>query len=78
MKTLAVGEFKSHFSEVLKEVESGEKIIITYGRNKKSVAALIPISEFNQNHTVKIGLLKEHKISIAKDFEMTEEEFIGI
>jgi antitoxin (DNA-binding transcriptional repressor) of toxin-antitoxin stability system len=44
--------------EVLKEVESGEKIIITYGRNKKSVAALIPISEFNQNHTVKIGLLK--------------------
>ncbi|MFW6363426.1 MAG: type II toxin-antitoxin system Phd/YefM family antitoxin [Spirochaeta sp.] len=78
MKTLAVGEFKTHFSEILKEVESGEKIIITYGRNKKSVAALIPISDFNQNHAIKIGLLKEHKISLSDDFEMTEEEFIGI
>jgi hypothetical protein len=25
MKTLAVGDFKAHFSEVLKEVESGEE-----------------------------------------------------
>lgn len=58
MKTLAVGEFKSHFSAVLKEVEAGEKIIITYGRNKKSVAALIPISEFDASQSVKLGLLK--------------------
>ncbi len=77
MKTFAVGEFKTHFSEILKEVESGEKIIITYGRNKKSVAALIPISELNQNHSVKIGLLKEHEIAFTNDFEMTEEELIG-
>lgn len=78
MKTLAVGELKTHFSEVLKEVESGERIIITYGRNKRSVAALIPISELNQDHSVKIGLLKDRSITIRNDFEMTDEELAGI
>lgn len=78
MKTLPVGEFKTHFSDILKEVQSGEEIIITYGRNKKSVAALIPISEYKQQNTIKMGLLKDQTYSITEDFEMTEEEFIGI
>jgi prevent-host-death family protein len=77
MKTLAVGDFKAHFSEVLKEVESGEKVIITYGRNKKSVAALIPISELNQNNSITVGLLQDQVLQIHDDFEMTEEEFVG-
>jgi prevent-host-death family protein len=70
MKTLAVGDFKAHFSEVLKEVESGEKVIITYGRNKKSVAALIPISELNQNNSITVGLLQDQVLQIHDDFEM--------
>ncbi|KGE73442.1 type II toxin-antitoxin system Phd/YefM family antitoxin [Spirochaeta lutea] len=78
MKTLPVGEFKTHFSDILKEVQSGEEVIITYGRNKKGVAALIPISEYKQQNTIKIGLLKDQQYSISEDFEMTEEEFIGI
>jgi prevent-host-death family protein len=77
MKTLAVGDFKAHFSEVLKEVESGEKVIITYGRNKKSVAVLIPISELNQNNSITVGLLQDQVLQIHDDFEMTEEEFVG-
>ena len=35
MKTLAVGELKTHFSEVLEEVKTGAEIIITYGRKRK-------------------------------------------
>jgi prevent-host-death family protein len=77
MKTLAVGEFKAHFSELLKEVESGEKIIITYGRNKKSVAALVPIEELSQNHSVKLGLLRKQKLLLKDDFEMTDDELIN-
>ncbi len=78
MKTLPVGEFKTHFSDILKQVQSGEEIIITYGRNKKGVAALIPISEYKQQHSIKLGLLENHSYSVSDDYEMTEEEFIGI
>ncbi|MEA1910792.1 MAG: type II toxin-antitoxin system prevent-host-death family antitoxin, partial [Spirochaetota bacterium] len=37
MKTLPVGEFKTHFSEVLEEVKTGAEIIITYGRKKENI-----------------------------------------
>ncbi len=37
MKTMTVADFKTNFSAVLKEVESGEKIAITYGRKKERV-----------------------------------------
>ncbi|MFN2312715.1 MAG: hypothetical protein ABR590_11770 [Spirochaetia bacterium] len=46
-------------------------------RNKKSVAALVPISEFDAGQSVQIGLLKSKGYKIKDDFAMTEEEFIG-
>jgi len=39
MKTLPVGEFKAHFSEVLDEVRTGAEIIITYGRKKREYSS---------------------------------------
>ena len=42
MKSLPVGEFKAHFSEVLEKVQQGESFGILYGKSKKLVAEINP------------------------------------
>ena len=46
MKTLPVGEIKTHFSEVLSDVKSGEENVIIYGKEKENIAVIIPYSEY--------------------------------
>lgn len=77
MKTMSVGEFKAQFSKVLKEVEQGEKIGITFGKNKEIKALLVPKDKSAQPR--KLGILKEQvKVVFKEDFKMTEEEFLGL
>jgi len=78
MKTLPVGELKTHFSEILNEVKAGEEIIITYGRKKESIAVIIPYSTYKKKNKITIGLLKNKKMKIKADFKMTEEELINL
>ncbi|EKJ88353.1 toxin-antitoxin system, antitoxin component, PHD family [Leptospira meyeri serovar Hardjo str. Went 5] len=78
MKSYAVGELKSHFSEVLEIVKKGEKVGILFGKNKKTIAMIVPISQ-KTDAKRKIGLLDgKVKISFEKDFSITEEEFLNI
>jgi len=46
MKTMQIGDFKAQFSKVLEEVKQGEEIIISYGKQKRNVAVIIPYEEF--------------------------------
>ncbi|RKX77212.1 MAG: type II toxin-antitoxin system Phd/YefM family antitoxin [Spirochaetes bacterium] len=78
MKTLPVGELKTHFSEILNEVKAGEEIIITYGRKKESIAVIIPYSTYKKKNKITVGLLKNKKMKIKADFKMTEEELINL
>lgn len=78
MKTLPVGELKTHFSEILSDVKSGEEIIITYGKKKENVAVIIPYSEYKKKNKIHIGLLKEKKMKIHDNFEMSEEELTNL
>ncbi len=78
MKTLAVGEFKTHFSEVINDVRAGEEIIITYGKKKENVAVVIPYYEYKKRNSIKLGQLKDKKYSINSDFAITEEELAGL
>jgi prevent-host-death family protein len=48
MKTMQIGELKTHFSEVLNDVKSGEEIVITYGKKKENIAVIIPYSAFKR------------------------------
>jgi antitoxin (DNA-binding transcriptional repressor) of toxin-antitoxin stability system len=76
MKTMPVGEFKTHFSEVLEEVKQGNKIGILYGRTKKPVAMIVPYIEEKASKR-KIGILDgKIKIKFRDDFEMTAEELL--
>lgn len=42
MKTMTVGEFKTHFSDVVKEVKAGKKIAVTSGKKKEIVGYFVP------------------------------------
>ena len=77
MKTMSVGEFKTHFSEVLERVKAGEEIAVTYGKKKEVVGYFLP--EKPQKPKRQLGLL-EGKVEVIfkPDFEMTTEEFLGL
>ncbi|GAB3918500.1 type II toxin-antitoxin system Phd/YefM family antitoxin [Larkinella terrae] len=76
MKTMSVGELKTHFSEVLKEVEAGEKIAITFGKRKVVKAFLIPKEE--EIKPRKLGLLQGKKYFLRDDFGVTSSEEFDI
>ncbi len=78
MKTLSVGEFKAHFSEVLKLVLAGEEVGILYGRKKEIVAKLVP-KTVERKPRRKLGLLEgKGTVEFGTGFKMTEEEFLGL
>jgi antitoxin (DNA-binding transcriptional repressor) of toxin-antitoxin stability system len=78
MKAMAVGELKTHFSEILKEVKNGKKVGILYGKTKKPIAMIVPYNEEKKNER-KIGILDgKVKIEFRDDFEMTSEEVLGM
>ncbi|TGN17495.1 type II toxin-antitoxin system Phd/YefM family antitoxin [Leptospira idonii] len=78
MKSFPVGELKSHFSEVLEYVKNGERVGILFGKNKKTIAMIVPVNQ-KTNVKRKIGILDgKVKISFEKNFSITEEEFLNI
>ena len=78
MKAMAVGELKTHFSQILDEVKHGKKVGILYGRAKKPVAMIVPYHE-DKKAERKIGIL-DGKVSIEfrDDFAMTTEELCSL
>jgi hypothetical protein len=42
MKEMTVGEFKTHFSDVIEKVKTGEEIAVTYGKKKQVVGYFLP------------------------------------
>ena len=77
MKTMTVGEFKTHFSEVIDQVMAGEEIAVTYGKKKEVFGYFVP--EKTKKPKRKLGIL-EGKIEVIfkPDFKMTTEEFLGL
>jgi len=79
MKTMPVGELKAQFSEVLEKVKQGESFGILYGRKKKPIAMIVPYTEKKKKKDRCIGLLDgKIDIKISEDFQMTEEELLGL
>ena len=77
MTIMTVGEFKRDFSAVLKRVQAGEEIAISYGKNKEIVAKLVPKTT-DKKPKRKLGILDgKGKVKFNPGFKMTEEEFLG-
>lgn len=77
MKTMTVGEFKTHFSEVLEQVKSGLSIAVTYGRRKEVVGYFLPKSARDPKKR-QLGLMEGKATAVFNpDFKITEDEFLG-
>ncbi|GHV75810.1 hypothetical protein AGMMS49942_06310 [Spirochaetia bacterium] len=75
---MLVGELKTHFSEILEDVRQGSRVGILYGRAKKPVALIVPYAEEPVKER-KIGILDGiATVEFKDDFEMTEEELLGM
>jgi len=55
MKTLPVAEIRTNFSSLLKEVELGHEIGITFGRKRETIAVIIPIEEYKRFTAKRLG-----------------------
>ena len=78
MKTLSVGEFKTHFSEALEDVRRGKTVGVAYGRKGDLVALLVPPNLFLHKAGVKLGSLKGRARFLTKaDFKISDEELLG-
>jgi len=78
MKTLPVGELKTHFSEVLERVQHGEEIAVSYGRKKEKVAVIIPYSHYKPSGKRKLGVMEGRaSYKIKGDFKISTDELLG-
>lgn len=79
MKSLAVGEFKAQLSAVLKEVQEGHPVAITYGQKRTTLAVLVPYDQYVKATQRKIGVL-QHKAGyrIHDDFKISHETFLTV
>jgi antitoxin (DNA-binding transcriptional repressor) of toxin-antitoxin stability system len=78
MKTLAVGEFKSHFSEVIESIKNGEEVALSYGKKKEKIAVLVPYSKYTKSRKRILGILENKAgFSLSTDFKVSDDEFFN-
>lgn len=79
MKTLQVGEFKSHFSEVIEYIKKGEDVAISFRKKKEKIAVLIPYAKYAKKNNRKIGLLeKKATFKMSPDFKITDDDLLNL
>lgn len=78
MKTLQVAEAKTHFSTVLKDVEAGNEIAISYGKRKETIAVIVPYEAWKKSRKRELGTLKgKGTVKFSKDWYITDDELMS-
>ena len=78
MKTVPVAEVRSNLSTLLKEVESGNEIGISFGRRREMIAVIVPIAEYKKIKERRLGsLVGKVTVEFKDDWKMTDEEFLN-
>jgi len=77
LRALTVAEAKTHFSDVLVRVKSGENVKILYGKSKRPVAMIVPIKD--RDSPRRLGILDgKAAFKTSGNGKITEEEFLGL
>jgi prevent-host-death family protein len=77
MQTMTIGELKTKFSEVIKQVKSGQRVVISYGKKREKIAVMVPYSEYAPSGKRELGLLKHRAgFKIKDDFGINDEELL--
>ena len=69
MKSVTIHEAKTHLSQILREVEAGETVIVS--RGKTPIAQLVPFPSSQRRFDGARGLI----VSMADDFDSPVEDF---
>ncbi len=78
MKTVTIGEFKTNLSALVLKVQQGEELVVTHGRKKKKILRVLAFREEKPKKR-KLGLLEgKVKAVFHDDWEMSEEELLGL
>ena len=78
MQVISVGDFKARFSEILNQVKKGQEIVISFGKQRKKVAVLMPYNQLKHRPQRKLGLLKGRaSYRIRDDFKLSDEEILA-
>jgi antitoxin (DNA-binding transcriptional repressor) of toxin-antitoxin stability system len=77
MKTLAVGEFKTHFSEALEDVRRGKTVGVSFGRKGRLVAVLAPPTLVHHQGVTLGSLKKKASFRTKSDFKINEADLLG-
>jgi antitoxin (DNA-binding transcriptional repressor) of toxin-antitoxin stability system len=80
MKTLTVGELKANFSDVLSTVlKTGEAVVISYGKKKEKVAALVPIDQLKPASKRVLGACRSQAtVAFKPEFSLTDDELLQV
>ncbi len=77
MKTIAVGELKTHFSKVLADVRQGHSVTIAFGRQHRPVAMIVPYRAGGASG-IRLGALAGCACEIKEDFSITDEQLLSL
>ena len=80
MKKVQVGEFKTNFSEIIKQVkENGQEYIVGYGKKNEAAAVLKPVEEYKQlKGKRQYGILKgKGSFELSENFKLDDETFLS-
>ena len=80
MLTLPIAEARAQFSQVLKQVQTGEEIAISSGQKREPIAVIVPFRAWDIKKRKKrvAGTLSHWNVTISDDWKMTPEEFLGL
>jgi len=74
---MTIGQFKTHFSEVLEQVKGGIGFAVTYGRKREIVGYFLPGSYLTKPRR-QLGLLEGRvTVEFKSDYKMSEEDLLG-
>jgi len=71
MKPVSIEEFKSDVLKLLKLVQKGQEFIVVDKIQNKNIAVLKAFKT-HKSKSIKLGLLKDHKLIIHDDFKTWE------
>jgi len=79
MRTVQYTEAKNRFSSILKDIENGNEVAISYGKDNRTIAVITSYDRWKKKQKRKIGTL-EGKMSVefSNHFSITDEELINL
>lgn len=79
MKTLQSEEVKTQFTSILKDLEAGNEVAITDGKQNQKIAVIIPYAKWEKSQKRQLGTLEGKMfVSFRDDFKMTDEELVNL